>query len=148
MGKNMTNKGCLIAFLVALAIAGVFAYAIKVGFTPLDLSKENPRHAFESFVCSPLPKSVHDLKASGVVAFAGGGAHIDFHFDPRDHDRIIKEGKFRLADDKAAQWIKEFQPEGVPGTVTRYVRANEGMTETALFVAEGRSRAWFREVQY
>ena len=148
MGKKMKNKGCLIAFLVALAIAGIFAYATKVTLTPRDLSKEDPRQAFQSFVCSPLPKSVHDLTASGVVAFAGGGAYIDFRFDPRDHDRIIKEGQFRLADDKAPQWIKEFQPEGIPRSVTRYVRTNEGMTETALFVAEDRRRAWFREVQY
>jgi hypothetical protein len=99
-------------------------------------------------VCSPLRQSVNDIKASGVVAFAGGSVHIDFHFDPQDHDRIIKEGKFRIADDKAAPWIKKFQPEGVSGSVTRYVRANEGMTETALFVAEDRRRAWFRESQY
>lgn len=144
----MKNRGCLIAFLIALAIAGVIACAIKLAHTPRDLSKEDPRQSFESFVCSPLPESVHDIKASGVVAFGGGSAHIDFHFDPRDHDRIIKEGKFRLADDKAVRWIKEFQPEVVPGSVTRYVRVNEGMTETALFVAEDRRRAWFREVQY
>lgn len=144
----MKNKGCLIAFLVALAIAGVFAYAIKVALTPRDLSKEDPRHAFESFVCSPLPQTVHEIKASGVVALAGGSASIDFHFDPRDHDRIIKEGKFRLAGDKAAQWIKEFHPEVASGRITRYVRVNEGMTETALFVAEDRRRAWFREIQF
>ena len=144
----MKNRGCLIAFLIAVAIAGILAFAIKRALRPRDLSKEDPRKAFELFVCAPLPQSVHDLKAGGVVSFAGGSASIDFQFDPREHDRIIKEGGFRLADDKAALWIKEFQPEGVTGSVVRYVRANEGMTETALFVAEDRRRAWFRENQY
>jgi hypothetical protein len=144
----MKNRGCLIAFLTVVAIAGVFAYAMKLVLTPRDLSKEDPRQTFEWFVCSPLPPSVHDLKAKGIVAITGANVRIDFHFDPQDHDIILKGGKFQLADDKVAQWIKDFQPEGVTGSVTRYVRTNEGMTETAFFVADDRRKAWFREIRY
>ena len=144
----MKNKGCLVAFLLAAAIVAFLAFTIKSVITPLDLAKEDPRRAFESFVCSPLPLSVHEIKASGVVAFAGGNAVIEFQFDPRDHDVLIQRGKFQLADDNARQWIKEFQPAGTVGNVLRYVRVNEGMTETALFIAEDRRQAWFREIQY
>ena len=148
LGKNMKNRGCLIAFIVALAIAGFFAYAIKRALTPRDLSKEDPRRAFESFVCSPPPQSVREINARGVVAFAGGNASIEFQIDPSDIDDLIRRGKFELADTRAAQWITEFKPEGVAGNVVRYVRINEGASQTALFVTEDQRRAWFHEIQF
>lgn len=148
LGKKMKNKGCLIASLLTVAIAASLAFAIKRALTPRNLANEDPRRAFESFVCSPSPQSVRDVRASGVVAFAGGNAAIEFQIDPRDFDNLIRRGKFRLADDKAVEWIKEYRPEGVTGRIVRYVRINEGMTETALFVAEDHRRAWFHEIQY
>ena len=144
----MKNKGCLIAFAVAVGILAVLGYGLKVGLTPRDLSKENPRRAFESFVCSPPPQTVREIRASGVVAFAGGNAAIEFQIEPRDHDDLIRRGRFRLADDKADQWIKDFQPDGVPGNIVRYVRINERMTQTALFLTEDHRRAWFHEIQF
>ncbi len=144
----MKNKGCLIAFLLAVAIAGFFAFAIKSALTPRNLANEDPRRAFESFVCSPPPQTVREIRASGVVAFAGGNAAIEFQIEPRDHDDLIRRGRFRLADDKADQWIKDFQPDGVTGNIVRYVRINEGMTQTALFITEDHRRAWFHEIQF
>lgn len=148
LGRKMKNKSCLVALFLSVAIAAFLAIAIKRALAPRNLANEDPRHAFESFVCSPPPRSVRVVKASGVVAFAGGNATIEFQFDPRDLEDLIRRGKFRLADDKAVQWIKEFRPEGVSGRIERYVRINVGMTETALFVAEDHRRAWFHEIQF
>jgi hypothetical protein len=142
----MTVKIFLIAFLVA--IAGLALFQFKRGMTPRDLSNEKPDQVFESFVCSPIPSSVRNIKASGIIAFAGGGAGIEFQLDPRDHDDLVERGKFRLMDDRAPQWIKEFQPVGFDGNLLRYVRTNEGMTESALFITEDNHRAWFREIQF
>ena len=144
----MKNKGWLVTFILAAVIATFLAISIKSALTPRDLSKEDPRQVFEGFVCSPPPPSLHQVRAKGIIAFAGGNAIIEFQFDPRDHDDIIKVGKFQLAGDKAFLWVKKLQPEGVIGGVVSYVRVNEGMTQTALFVAEDRRRAWFREIQY
>lgn len=144
----MKNKGCLIAFLLAVAIAGFLGFAIKIFITPRNLANEDPRRAFESFVCSPPPQTVSEIKAGGVVAFAGGDAAIEFQIEPRDFDDLIRRGGFRLADDKAEQWIKDFQPDGVTDKIVRYVRINEGMTQTALFLTEDRRKAWFHEIQF
>jgi hypothetical protein len=144
----MKKKGSLVALLITVAIAVTLAFAIKLALTPRDLAKEDPRRAFESFVCSPPPQSVREVKASGAVAFAGGKAAIEFQFDPQDLNDLLRRGKFRLADDKAVQWIKEFRPEGAPGNIARYVRINEGMTEAALFVTEDNRRAWFQEIRF
>jgi hypothetical protein len=138
----------LIAFAMAVGILAVLGYGLKVGLTPRDLSKEDPRSAFESFVCSPPPQTVHEIKASGIVAFAGGHAVIEFQIEPQDHDDLIQRGRFRLAGDKEDQWIKDFQPDGVTGKIVRYVRTNEGMTQTALFLTEDHRRAWFHEIQF
>ena len=141
------HRGCLIAFLIAVAIAALFAYAIKTVLTPRVLSKEDPRRVFESFVCSPLPRSVGQVKATGTMAFAGGNVFIEFQLDPEDHDDLIRRGKVQLAGDRDPSWIREFQPDGVKGELRRYVRVNEGMTETALFISEDLRRAWFLESQ-
>ena len=144
----MKHKGCLVAFLIAVAIAALFAYAIKTALTPRVLSKEDPRRVFESFVCSPLPRSVEQVKATGTMAFAGGSAFIEFQLDPEDHDDLIRRGKFQPAGDRDPSWIREFQPDGVKSELRRYVRVNEGMTETALFISEDLRRAWFREIHF
>lgn len=141
------HRGCLVAFLIAVAITAFAAYAMKKVFTPRVLSKEDPRQVFESFVCSPLPRSVELVKATGTIAFAGGNVFIEFRLDPGDHEDLIRRGKFQLADDRDASWITEFQPDGVKGELRRYVRVNDGMTETALFISEDLRRAWFLESQ-
>lgn len=141
------HRGCLVAFLVAVAIAALFAYVIKTVLTPRVLSKEDPRRVFESFVCSPLPRSVGQVKATGTMAFAGGNVFIEFQLDPEDHDDLIRRGKFKPAGDRDPSWIREFQPDGVKGELRRYVRVNDGMTETALFISEDLRRAWFLESQ-
>ena len=143
----MKHKGCLIAFLIAVAIAALFAYAIKTVLTPRVLSKEDPRRVFETFVCSPLPRSVGQIKATGTIAFAGGNVFIEFHLDPADQEDLIRRGKFQPAGDHDPSWIMEFQPDGVKGQLLRYVRVNDGMTETALFISEDLRRAWFLESQ-
>ena len=144
----MKHKGCLVAFLIAVAIAALFAYAIKMVLTPRVLSKEDPRRVFESFVCSPLPRSVELVKATGTIAFAGGNVFIEFRLDPGDHEELIRRGRFQLADERDSSWIMELQPDGVKGELRRYVRVNEGMTETALFISEDLRRAWFREIHF
>lgn len=141
------HKGCLVAFLIAVAIAALFAYAMKMVLTPRVLSKEDPRRVFESFVCSPLPPSVEVVKATGTIAFAGGNVFIEFRLDPADHDDLIRRGGFQLAGERDSSWIREFQPEGVKGELRRYVRVNDGMTETALYISEDLRRAWFLESQ-
>lgn len=141
------HRGCLVAFLIAVAIAALFAYAIKTVLTPRVLSKEDPRRVFESFVCSPLPRSVERVKVSGTIAFAGGNVFIEFQLDPKDHDDLIRRGRFQLAGDRDPSWILEFQPDGVKGELRRYVRVNDGMTETVLFISEDLRRAWFFESQ-
>ena len=99
-------------------------------------------------MCSPVPKSVREIKASGVVAFAGGNASIKFQIDPRDIDDLIRRGKFELADGRADQWIIDFEPVGVTGNIVRYVRNNEGTSQTALFVTEDQRSVWFHEIQF
>ena len=121
---------------------------MKRALTPRNLAHEDPRSAFESFVCSPPPQSVREIKASGVVAIAGGHAAIEFQLDPTDVEDLLRRGKFRLADEDADEWIREFQPEGETGNLARYVRINEGMTETALFITADLRRAWFHEIQF
>ena len=143
----MKHKGCLVAFLIAVAIAALFAYAMKTALSPRVLSKEDPRRVFESFVCSPLPRSVELVKATGTIAFAGGNVFIEFRLDPGDHDDLIRRGKFQPAGDRDPSWIREFQPDGVKGELRRYVRVNDGMTETTLFISEDLRRAWFLESQ-
>ena len=143
----MKHKGCLVAFLIAVAIAALFAYAMKTALSPRVLSKEDPRRVFESFVCSPLPRSVELVKATGTIAFAGGNVFIEFRLDPEDHDDLIRRGKFQPAGDRDPSWIREFQPDGVKGELRRYVRVNDGMTETTLFISEDLRRAWFLESQ-
>jgi hypothetical protein len=143
----MKNKGCLVAFLLAVAIAAFLAFTTKGLLTPRNLANEDPRRAFESFVCSPPPQSVREIVASGVVAYAGGNASIEFQIDPRDIDDLIRRGKFQLADSRADQWIMDFRPEGVAGNIVRYVRINEGTSQTALFITEDQRRAWFHEIQ-
>jgi hypothetical protein len=142
----MKNKGCLIAFFLTAAVAAFLGFIIKSGLAPLNLANEDPGQVFESFVCSPPPHSVREIRASGVIAFAGGHAFIDFQFDSRDHDDLIQRGRFRLAADTAP--IQSLRPEGVPADIVSYVRVNEGMAETTLFVAKDRRRAWFNEVQF
>lgn len=144
----MKHKGCLVAFLIAVAIAALFVYAIKMVLTPRVLSKEDPRRVFESFVCSPLPRSVGQVKATGTIALAGGNVFIEFHLDPEDHEELIRRGRFQPADERDSSWIMELQPDGVKGELRRYVRVNEGMTETALFISEDLRRAWFREIHF
>lgn len=142
----MKNKGCLTAFFLTVAIAAFSGFAIKSGLTPRNLANEVPGRVFESFVCSPPPHSVREIKASGVIAFAGGDASIDFLFDPEDHDDLIQRGRFRLAADSAP--IQMLRPEGVPADIVGYIRVNEGMTVTRLFVTKDRRRGWFHEVQF
>jgi hypothetical protein len=142
------SKGCLVAYLVAVAFAVYLIFGMKQALTPRNLAMEDPRQVFESFICSPPLQSAKNIKATGTIAFAGGDASIEFQLEPRDFDELIRRGKFRLGDDKAFQWIREFQPEGVSGTVERYVRINEGMKQTALFVSEDHRRAWFYEIHF
>ena len=142
------HRGCLVAFLIAVAIAALFAFGMKTILTPRVLSKEDPRRVFESFVCSPLPRSVELVQVSGTIAFAGGNVFIEFQLDPKDHDDLIRRGKFQLAGDGDESWIRDLQPDGVKGELLQYVRVNDGMTETALFISEDLRRAWFREIHF
>ena len=142
------HRGCLVAFLIAVAIAALFAYAMKTALSPRVLSKEDPRRVFESLVYSPLPRSVGQVKATGTIALAGGNVFIEFQLDPGDHEELIRRGKFQPAGDRDPSWIREFQPDGVKSELRRYVRVNEGMTETALFISEDLRRAWFREIHF
>jgi hypothetical protein len=139
----------LVAFAVAVGILAALGYGLKVGLTPTDLAKEDPRRVFESFVCKPAPESAMKIHARGVVAFAGGDAIIDFEIDPRDCDELLKRGGFRPAADKDWQWVGEFQPAGTTeeGGISRYVRDSE-TRQSALFIAKDRRRAWFREIQF
>ena len=144
----MKYKEGFIAFLIAIAIVAFLAYGFIRLLTPRNLANEDPKTAFESFICSPPPQSVRDIKASGIVAFAGGHAVINFHLEPSDLDDLIHRGKFRLADSTTAAWIREYQPEGAIGNLTRYEQINEGTSQTALIVTEDRRRAWFHEIQF
>jgi hypothetical protein len=121
---------------------------MKTALSPRVLSKEDPRRVFESFVCSPLPRSVGQVKATGTIALAGGNVFIEFQLDPEDHDDLIRRGRFQPADERDSSWIMELQPDGVKSELRRYVRVNEGMTETALFISEDLRRAWFREIHF
>ena len=93
------------------------------------------------------PRSVEQVKATGTITFAGGSVFIEFRLDPEDHDDLIRRGRFQLAGDRDPSWIKEFQPDGVKGDLRRYVRVNDGMTQTALFISEDLRRAWFLQSQ-
>lgn len=144
----MKNKGCLRAFLLVVAIAAFLVFTSKGVFTPRNLADEDPRHAFESFVCSPPPKSVREIIASGAVALAGGNVSIEFQIDPHDIEELVRRGKFELADGRANQWMMDFKPKGVTGNIVRYIRINEGTSQTALFVTEDQRSAWFHEIQF
>lgn len=145
----MKNKGCFIALLLTAALAAFFVFGIKIALTPRDLSREDPRKAFEDFVCSPMPHSVHEINASGTVAFAGGHADMDFKLDPRDHDDLIRRGGFKFANDRVSARVLGFGADGDFGNIARYVRINgDGLTQTELFVSEDHRRAWFRETQF
>jgi hypothetical protein len=145
----MKRKGCVISIIGTVAIAIMLTFAVIRVLTPRNLANEDPREVFESFVCTPIPQSVRGIAARGVIAFAGGNAIIDFQIDPKDRQDLIQRGRFRVTDDKASHmdsWT--FQPDKTTGRVLRYVRDNQGMTETALIVDEESGRASFREVYY
>ncbi|WP_193213712.1 hypothetical protein [Luteolibacter marinus] len=145
----MKNKGCLIASIALLGIGVVLAVAIKRALTPWSLADKDPEKMLRMFVVDPPMGSISDIDARGVIAFAGGNALIEFRIDPRDVDKLLEQGRFEKADEHAPRWIKEFVPDPGPEDVVRYVRVNEGrMTETALFVAPGRDRVWFREIRF
>jgi hypothetical protein len=91
---------------------------------------------------------VFDIDAEGVIAFAGGNAFISFRIDPADVEFLIKAGRFRPVDDHSPEWMMEFRPESGEDLSARYIRKNDGMTETALFISSCRDRCWFREIQY
>lgn len=144
----MKRPGCIISLLIAVGILGCGAYAWKKAITPRNISQEDPRHAFEALVTSPIPPSVHEIAASGTLAMVGGGhIFIDFRLDPEDADRLIRQGMFRPADQNAPGWVETYQPEDAEGKVSRHVRDNESTkTTTALFLSADRKRGWFREI--
>ena len=142
-------KNNLIALALVAGILAFFGYGLKVGLTPRDLSKEDPKRAFESFICKPVPESAVNLKASGMVAFAGGNAFIDFEIDPRDCDDLLKRGGFRPVAKGDWPWVVDFHPDGTTEDIeiSRYVRDSK-TRQTALFIAKDHTRAWFREIQF
>lgn len=145
-------KNNLIALALTTGILAVLAflgYGLKKALGPRDLSKENPKRAFESFICKPVPESAVNLKARGVMAFAGGNAIIDFEIDPMDCDDLLKRGGFRPVVKGDWQWVIDFHPDGTSEDIEilRYVRDSE-TKQAALFVAKDRNRAWFREIQF
>ncbi len=142
-------KNNLIALALAAGVLAILGYGLKVGLTPRELSKEDPKRAFELFICKPVPESAANLKARGVVAFAGGNAIIDFEIDPRDCDDLLKRGGFRPVVKGDWQWVTEYHPDGTSEDIeiSRYVR-DDGTSQAALFIAKDRNRAWFREIQF
>jgi len=142
-------KNNLIALALAAGILTFLGIGLKVGLSPRDLSKEDPKRAFESFICKPVPESAVNLKASGVMAFAGGNGVIDFEIDPRDCDDLLKRGGFRPVMKGDWQWVIDFHPDGTSEDIEilRYVRDSE-TKQAALFVAKDRNRAWFRGIQF
>lgn len=145
----MKKAGCIIPLLIAVGLLGFGAYSWKRAITPRDISKEDPRHAFETLVTSPIPASVREIAASGTFALVGSGhVFIDFRLDPEDADRLIRQGFFRPVDENASRWIEGYQPEDAEGKVSAYVRDNKGTATTALFISADRRRGWFREIHF
>lgn len=145
------KKGCLIAFLMPLAVAIFGAVGIRKALTPWSLSDKDPRQMVELFVCSPVIDSIHSIEARGVIApFAGGEACIDFQIDPQDAELLLKRGRFKAAGENASEWIREFKPnsEDYAYELSRYVRHRESGSETALFISRNREKVWFRHFKY
>lgn len=141
-------KITLVALVLAVSILAGLFFAAKTALTPRNLGAEDPRRAFESFVCSPIPEGVFDVHASGVVAFAGGDAHIEFGFRGGAIGEILELGEFRPYTKGDPDWISSFEPPGFSGSLSRYVRAEPGTSEDALFVSADTGRAWYREIQF
>mgnify|MGYP006969411072 CR=1 FL=1 len=146
LGREMKNT--LVALVLAVCILAGLFFAAKTALTPRTLGAEDPRRAFESFVCSPIPEGDSDVNASGVVAFAGGDAHIAFSFRAGAIEEILELGGFRPYKKGDSDWISSFEPPGFSGSLSRYVRADPGTSEDALFVSADTGRAWYREVQF
>jgi hypothetical protein len=142
----MKQKGCLIGMTVFLAFFVVIAIGLWKALTPWSLADKDPRQMVELFICDPAPKSVSDIEADGVIAFAGGEAFISFRIDPSDVESMIKRGGFRPADDRCPNWVKEFEPESGESISERYIRGDEFGTQAAIFISPGRKKCWFLEI--
>jgi len=146
VGQEMKNT--LVAFILALCIVGSAIFLMKKALTPRNLAAEDPRKVFEQFVCSPVPEGVSDFHSSGVVAFAGGEARIDFRFDAESIDRILELGGFRPYKSGDPGWISDFEPPSFSGSLLRYVRPDLETSHDALFLSVDTGRAWYREAKF
>jgi hypothetical protein len=144
----MKKKSCIIVAAFVVALVAVTAFALKQALTPWSLADRDPRLMVARFVCDPLVDSISEIKATGCMAFAGGNASISFRIDPEDLEALLKRGRFRPIDDKAPEWVRVFTPETGEEVAFRYLKVNEGTTESALFVSYGGKKCWFHEVQY
>ena len=144
----MKKKGCLIIFLIGAAFSAFVVVSIIRGLSPWNLADKDPQKMFEVFVCKPVVPSISDIKADGVIAFAGGHAMISFSIDPKDIDMLIERGGFKLASDKSPNWILEYSMTSGEKIEYRYVQQSEGTEESALFVSPDRDRCWYYQIQY
>jgi hypothetical protein len=141
-------KKQLMIALIVLTIGTFFAIATWQTFTPLNLSKKEPRKMFEKFVCDPAPESITEIKASGIIAFAGGQAKIAFRINSVDMQTLIQRGRFKPIDDSAPEWVRNFTPQSGENITLRYMQNNRGTSESALFVADNGENCWYLESQY
>lgn len=113
-----------------------------------DVSKENPQDIFRSFVCDPIPSSVSNVEASGILAFAGGHVVVDFSIEDRDRETLLLQGRFLKPGEKDTGWINQGDPFGDVGGSVSFFRPNDGMNQTALYLAKRSTRARFHLTCY
>lgn len=137
------SKGCLIAGAACAITVAILVVAMVKVLTPRDFSKEPPQEVFAQLVCQPIPSSVKDIKASGRLAFAGGGAWIEFTIDEVDRPALLAGGRFTERTKKDGN--DPFKEEG--GSLW-YERKLEGMNEEYLYLQTNGTRAAFGMIRY
>jgi len=137
------SRGCLIAGAACAITVAILVVAIVEVLTPRDFSKESPQEVFEQLVCKPIPSSVRDIKASGRLAFAGGGAWIEFTIDEVYRPALLAGGRFTERTEK-----HDNDPFKEDGGSLWYERKQEGMNEEYLYFQNGGKRAAFEMIHY
>ena len=131
------------AILIVLSFITLFIYGFMEMTRVKFVADWDPKVAFEGLVCDPMPESVSNIHARGIIMFTGGSASIRFEISPEDVDKLIEDGEFRPIGGGLPDWLREKHPDFNTDNAMRLRRGDREMDDIILYICGDRTKCWF-----